>query len=151
MPLYYAPGWSSMAPHLVLEEAGAEYDLKFLHEDAGEQRSEAYLRINPRCKVPALQLADGTVLVENTAIRRSGRNHYAAQKRADADIRKGACRSLSRHRGPRWRRNSLEDARSPCSGRPNRDLPRAIVLDAGGAQTGQTVLINQSLPREEFF
>jgi hypothetical protein len=25
------------------------------------------------------------------------------------------------------------------------------VLDAGGAQTGQTVLINQSLPREEFF
>lgn len=68
LTLYYAPGSSSMASHLVLEEAGAEYRLEFIDEDAGEQRTEAYLRINPRGKVPALRLADGTVLVENIAI-----------------------------------------------------------------------------------
>ena len=68
LTLYYAPGSSSMASHLVLEEAGVEYETRFVNEDAGEQRTEAYLRVNPRGKVPALRLADGTVLVENVAI-----------------------------------------------------------------------------------
>ena len=68
LTLYYAPGSSSMAAHLVLEEAGAEYETRFVDEDAGEHRTEAYLRVNPRGKVPALRLADGTVLVENVAI-----------------------------------------------------------------------------------
>ena len=54
LTLYYAPGSSSMAAHLVLEEAGAEYKTRFVDEDAGEHRSEAYLRVNPRGKVPAL-------------------------------------------------------------------------------------------------
>jgi glutathione S-transferase len=57
-----------MASHIALEEAGARYQTRLVDEEAGEQRSEAYLRINPRGKVPALQLADGSVLVENIAI-----------------------------------------------------------------------------------
>ena len=66
--LYYAPGSCSMASHIALEEAGARYETRLIDEDAGEQRREGYLRINPRGKVPALQLADGSVLVENLAI-----------------------------------------------------------------------------------
>ena len=68
LTLYYAPGSSSMASHIVLEEAGAHYDTRFINEDAGEHRTEAYLQVNPRGKVPALRLTDGTVLVENVAI-----------------------------------------------------------------------------------
>ena len=68
LTLYYAPGSSSMASHIGLEEAGAHYDTRFVNEDAGEHRTEAYLRVNPRGKVPALRLADGSVLVENVAI-----------------------------------------------------------------------------------
>src|SRR3712207_8453012 len=41
---------------------------RFVNEDAGEHRTEAYLRVNPRGKVPALRLADGSVLAENVAI-----------------------------------------------------------------------------------
>jgi glutathione S-transferase len=80
LTLYYAPGSSSMASHIALEEAGADYSLNFVDEDAGEQRSEAYLRINPRGKVPALRLPDGTVLVENIAIQcYVARTHPAAK------------------------------------------------------------------------
>jgi glutathione S-transferase len=80
LTLYYAPGSSSMAPHIALEEAAADYEAKSIDEDAGEQRSEAYLRINPRGKVPALRLADGTVLVENIAIQTYiARTHRAAK------------------------------------------------------------------------
>jgi glutathione S-transferase len=68
LTLYYAPGSSSMASHIVLEEAGAHYETRVVNEDAGEHRTEAYLRVNPRGKVPALRLTDGTVLVENVAI-----------------------------------------------------------------------------------
>jgi glutathione S-transferase len=84
LTLYYAPGSSSMASHIVLEEAGAEYDVKFVDEDAGEQHSEAYLRINPRGKVPALRLADNTVLVENVAIQ-----IYVAHTHPDAKLLPG--------------------------------------------------------------
>src|SRR5215207_2832909 len=68
LTLYYASGSSSMASHIALEEAAAEYEARFIDEDAGEQRRPAYRRINPRGKVPALRLPDGTVLVENIAI-----------------------------------------------------------------------------------
>ena len=68
LTLYYAPGSSSMASHIALEEAGAHYETHFVNEDAGEHRTEAYLRVNPRGKVPALRLTDGSVLVENIAI-----------------------------------------------------------------------------------
>jgi glutathione S-transferase len=80
LTLYFAPGSSSLAAHLALAEAGAEYALHFVDEDAGEQRTEAYLRVNPRGKVPALRLPDGSVLVENIAIQTSvARTHPEAR------------------------------------------------------------------------
>jgi glutathione S-transferase len=66
--LYYAPGACSLASHLVLEEIGAPYEKKRVNLAQGEQRSEAYLKINPRSRVPALQLDSGEVLTENVAI-----------------------------------------------------------------------------------
>jgi glutathione S-transferase len=68
LTFYYAPGSSSMASHIALEEAGAEYEGRLVNESKGEQRTEAYLKINPRGKVPALRLDDGTVITENIAI-----------------------------------------------------------------------------------
>lgn len=67
MTLYFSPGACSLASHIGLEETGAPYETKPILLSKGEQRSEAYLKINPRGKVPALAI-DGQVLVENTAI-----------------------------------------------------------------------------------
>ena len=94
LTLYYAPGSSSMASHLVLEEAGAEYETRFVNEDAGEHRTEAYLRVNPRGKVPALRLPDGGVLVENLAIQTYvARTHPQAKLLPEAP--EGEARALS--------------------------------------------------------
>src|SRR5580704_9971727 len=65
LTLYYAPGACSMASHIGLEESGAPYETKLISFADGEQRSEAYLKINPRGRVPALSI-DGAILVENT-------------------------------------------------------------------------------------
>jgi len=68
LTLYYAPGACSMASHIVLEESGEKYEPKKVDFAAGEQRTEAYLKINPQGRVPALRLDNGEPLAENTAI-----------------------------------------------------------------------------------
>ena len=56
-----------MASHIGLEETGAPYEAKPILLAKGEQRTQEYLKINPRGKVPTLNV-DGKILVENTAI-----------------------------------------------------------------------------------
>ncbi|HXZ02988.1 MAG TPA: glutathione S-transferase N-terminal domain-containing protein [Stellaceae bacterium] len=68
LTLFYSPGACSMASHIGLEEAGASFESKLVALAKGEQRTADYLKINPRGKVPALRLDDGSVLTENTAI-----------------------------------------------------------------------------------
>ena len=67
LTLYYSPGACSLAPHIALEEIGTLYEKRPTLLMKGEQRTEAYLQINPRGRVPALGV-DGNVLVENVAI-----------------------------------------------------------------------------------
>ena len=67
MTLYFSPGACSLASHIGLEESGAPYELKPILLAKQQQKTEAYLKINPRGKVPALSI-DGKILVENTAI-----------------------------------------------------------------------------------
>src|SRR5690242_21046262 len=68
LTLYYAPGACSMAAHIVLEESGEKYEPKKVDLAGGEQRTEAYLKINPLGRVPVLRLDNGDPLTENTAI-----------------------------------------------------------------------------------
>jgi glutathione S-transferase len=68
LTLFYAPGACSMAAHIVLEESGEKYEAKKVDLAGGEQRTEAYLKIHPLGRVPALRLDDGKPLTENTAI-----------------------------------------------------------------------------------
>ena len=68
LTLFYTPGACSLAPHIVLEESGEKYDKHAVDMAKSEQRSEAYLKINPQGRVLALRLDDGESLTENTAI-----------------------------------------------------------------------------------
>lgn len=65
--LYYGPGTAAMAPHAVLEEIGARFELVKLDLAAGEHRKRPYLDINPKGRVPALVEGDD-VLTESAAI-----------------------------------------------------------------------------------
>ena len=67
LTLYFWPGASSVIPHITLEEIGVPYECKPVNLARGEHKGEAYLKINPHGKIPALAI-DGTVLTENVAI-----------------------------------------------------------------------------------
>ena len=67
LTLYYSRRVCSMASHIGLEETGAPYEKRPTLLPKGEHKSEAYLKVNPKGKVPALDV-DGKVITENTAI-----------------------------------------------------------------------------------
>jgi len=69
MNLYYFPGACSLASHIVAVEAGI--DLTLIKIDGKTKRTGSgadFLQINPKGYVPALELDDGEVLTEGTAI-----------------------------------------------------------------------------------
>ncbi|MEQ1515925.1 MAG: glutathione S-transferase N-terminal domain-containing protein [Usitatibacteraceae bacterium] len=65
--LFYSPGSCSLAPHIVLEELGIAYEAVLVSLKDGEHKKADYLKINPKARVPALNV-DGKVLTENVAI-----------------------------------------------------------------------------------
>ena len=67
LALYFSPGACSTASHIGLEEAGAQYEERLTPLAKGAHKTPEYMKINPRGKVPALEV-DGTVITENTAI-----------------------------------------------------------------------------------
>jgi glutathione S-transferase len=67
LTLYFAPGASSMAPHIALHEVGASFEAKPLSFARKEMRTPAYLALNPEGKVPTLVI-DGRPLTEVAAI-----------------------------------------------------------------------------------
>ena len=67
LTLYLAPGTCAMAVRIALVEAGAPHQIKRLDLAAGEQRTPAYLAINPKGRVPALVTERG-VLTETPAL-----------------------------------------------------------------------------------
>ncbi len=67
LTLYFAPGSSSMATHIALQEIGVDFEprpMSFRHKDT---QSPDYLAINPAGKVPTL-LIDGRPLTEVAGI-----------------------------------------------------------------------------------
>lgn len=65
--LHYSPGACSLAPHIALEEAGADFDTRRVRLAEGDNRKPDYLAVNPRGFVPALEV-DGKVITENIAV-----------------------------------------------------------------------------------
>jgi glutathione S-transferase len=67
MKFFYAVGSCSLASHIALEDAGADYQAVKMTLAAGDQRTAEYLALNPKGRVPALA-TDRGVLTENPAI-----------------------------------------------------------------------------------
>jgi len=63
--LHYYPGNASLAPHMLLEEIGAPFELKLVDRANAAHKSPAYLKLNPNGQIPLL--VDGDLVLYETA------------------------------------------------------------------------------------
>jgi glutathione S-transferase len=81
MKFFYAPNTCSLASHIALEEAGAEYEAIRIDFTKADQKKPDYLAINPKARVPALVTEQG-VLTETPALLVYVAQRYPASKLA---------------------------------------------------------------------
>ncbi len=67
LTLYFAPGASSMAPHIALHEVGADFEARPISFRKDENRTPEFLALNPLGQVPVLVI-DGRPLTEVAGI-----------------------------------------------------------------------------------
>jgi glutathione S-transferase len=96
MNLYYSPGACSLAPHIVMREAGFPVDLKKVDLKAKQFEGGDYKAVNGKGYVPAVKLDDGTVLTEAPVIMQ-----YLADQKPDAGLAPKAG-SMDRYRLQEW-------------------------------------------------
>ncbi len=80
LTFYYATNTCALASHIALEEAGTDYEARWIDFGAAEQTKPDYLKINPKGRVPSLMTERG-VLTETPAILA-----YVAQTHAAAQL-----------------------------------------------------------------
>ena len=69
MKLYFAPGACSLSPHIVMREAGAQYDLEQVNNQEKKTKSGTdYWTINAKGQVPVLEFDNGERLTEGPVI-----------------------------------------------------------------------------------
>ena len=67
LKLFVAPGSCARVPTVALEEIGVAFDTELVRTAANQQKSPAFLKVNPKGKVPVLVI-DGSPMSENVAI-----------------------------------------------------------------------------------
>ena len=65
--LYFTPDTCALASLIACYDAGVEPDMVHVDFSSAQQKSDAYLSLNPKARVPALRVG-GTVLTETPAI-----------------------------------------------------------------------------------
>ena len=80
MKLFYSKSSCAFAPHMLLFDAGADFEAVEVNFATNEQNSDAFLKINPKGRVPALDTPNG-ILTENPAILL-----YIAQTHPDKEL-----------------------------------------------------------------
>jgi glutathione S-transferase len=97
MKLYFSPGSCSLSPHIVLREAGANFELEQVNNQEKKTKSgKDYWTVNPKGQVPCLELDNGDKLTEGPVI-----VQYVADQKPAAGLAGGAG-TMERYRIQEW-------------------------------------------------
>lgn len=118
MKLYFSPGACSLSPHIVLREAGLDFQAEAVNLATHKTKAgEDYYAVNPKGYVPALKLDNGEVLTEGAVI-----VQYLADQKPDSRLIPKAG-SPERYRVQEWLNFISTEVHKGFSPLFNRDLP----------------------------
>lgn len=83
--LWYSRAACSISPHIVLEEIGHPFEAIHVGTKEGGTKTDSYLKLNPKGKVPVLVTEDGMVVTENPVIMQFLAARYPEQALLPAD------------------------------------------------------------------
>ena len=66
--LHWSADSGAFAPHAMLSEVGAEFQLVEVNLESDQHHTAEFLALNPRAQVPVLTLPDGTLMTESVAM-----------------------------------------------------------------------------------
>jgi len=97
MKLYFAPGACSLSPHIVLREAGLNFELEQVNNQEKKTGSgQDFWAVNPKGQVPVLELDNGEKLTEGPIV-----VQYLADQKPAAGLLPAAG-SMDRYRVQEW-------------------------------------------------
>jgi len=97
MKLYFAPGACSLSPHIVLREAGLNFELEQVNNQEKKTKSgQDFWAVNPKGQVPVLELDNGEKLTEGPIV-----VQYLADQKPAAGLLPAAG-SMDRYRVQEW-------------------------------------------------
>ncbi len=129
MKLYFSSGACSLSPHIVLCEGGFTFATESVDLRTGKYGGGEFTKINPKGYVPALELDNGEILTEGSAI-----VQYLADKKPEAKLIP-AVGTLERARCIEWLTfiaTELHKGFSPLWNPATSPEMKAKVLDAVG-------------------
>jgi glutathione S-transferase len=69
MKLYFAPGACSLSPHIVMREAGLNFELEQVNNQEKKTKSgQDFWKVNPKGQVPVLEFDNGEKLTEGPVV-----------------------------------------------------------------------------------
>ena len=134
MKLYYAPGACSLAPHIVLNEIGGNFDIEKV--DLGEKKTETgadFKAVNTKGYVPTLEIGKNEVLTEVSTILQ-----YLADKAEGSNLlpRVGG---MERYRAMEALNFVASELHKGIGGLFNKAMPedgRKVIIDRLGTRLG---------------
>lgn len=119
MKLYYSPGACSLAPHILLREAGLQFSLEKVDLAKHQLASGGdFYSITPKGAVPVLELDNGERLTEGPVI-----GQYIAERANNTQLLPAAA-TLPRYRVAEWQNyitSELHKSFAPLFGSPELD------------------------------
>ena len=145
MKLYFAPGACSLAPHIVLREAGLPLELEQVDLKTKKTPSGVdFFTINAKGAVPALQLDGGQVLTEAAVI-----VQYLADRKPEAKLAPAAG-TLERYRLQEWLNYTASELHKSFSPLFHSTTPEAVKQATKEALLGKFDYVNRQLEGKQF-
>lgn len=145
MKLYYAPAACSLAPHILLREAGQDFTLERVDtarhtvSDGGD-----FHEINPKGQVPVLELGDGTRLTEGPVIAQ-----YLADQ-AGATGLMPAAGTLARYRVMEWQNYITSELHKSFTPLFHNDVDAAAKQALAGVLRGKLTWLDGQLAARQY-
>ena len=145
MKLYYAPGACSLASHIALQETGLPFEIDRLNAATmTTSNGEDFVKINPKGYVPTLEMNDGSILTEGSAILQ-----YIADQNPDSGLAPKAG-TMGRYRLQEWLNYIATEIHKSYSPLFNKATPEEVKINAQNLLTKRLAFVENQLVNKPF-